>query len=204
MLENIVVLGDKLAEAARKISLEVRIERILCSPALELDGNAYLEGNKYELDNWKSIKDFINNKLRFNDRGENKVYINLNTNDKIILSGSSAGKLAGHYKYGDIYQKTIVHIPAIIKNMKFLEEMLPNKTHTKYNRYSYYITPVKIDGKPYTILSTVGYNDQGIYYYQNIFDGIVKEVFKKAEVAGGKDITFGRLASILGKRAIGT
>jgi hypothetical protein len=177
------------------IDLKERIKRIIHTPSLELDGNAYF-GNYY-LNDWKSIKEFMLNKLRFNDKGEIILYINLDTGNKITVSGSSAGKLAGHYKYGEIYQKTIMHIPKIIENMKFLEEIIPEKGKTKFVKYSYYITGVNIDNESYTILSTVGHNENGIYYYQNVFDGTNQETFKKAKKAGTRDIIYGRLAGIL-------
>jgi len=154
------------------MTLEERINHILCTSCIELAGEAY-EG-KYELDNGKSIKKFILNNLR-------NVYTNFSIGNKITLSHDSAGKLAIQYKDSEAYQKSIVHIPQIIENMQFLEEMKPSKENTKYDKYSYYITPVKIDGEFHTILSTIGHKGQEIYYTQNVFKGTPKEVFTKAK-----------------------
>jgi len=153
------------------VTLGERIDRIFNAGEIELAGEAY-EG-KYELGNMKSIKNFILDKLR-------KVYTNLSTGSKITLSGNSSGKLATRWKNGEAYQKSLAHIPEIIERMQFLEEMPPDKGDASFNKYSYYITPAKIDGEPYTILSTVGHTEQGIYYDQNVFEGTPKEVFAKA------------------------
>ena len=185
--------------SSRELSLEDRVGRIFDSACLELDGEAYV--GKYILNDWKSIEGFINKKLRLNDEGKNILYRNLDTGDKIIISGRSAGKIASHLKYGEIYQKTIIHIPEIIKNMKFLEDMSADSKNAKFPKYSYYITGVNIDETPYTIISTVGHNEYGTYYYHNVFDGIKQDVFKRAELAGAKDTTYGRLANIIKRRS---
>ncbi|MDR2555210.1 MAG: hypothetical protein LBC64_07250 [Fibromonadaceae bacterium] len=61
------------------MTLKERIDRIIHTGEIELAGEAYK--GKYELNNVKSIKDFILGNLR-------KVYTNLNTGDKITLSGN--------------------------------------------------------------------------------------------------------------------
>jgi hypothetical protein len=161
------------------MKLEERIERIISTPELELDGEAYR--GRYEMDNGRSIKEFILVKLRLDEKGANISYINQNMGSEIIISNNSAGKIAGHYKNGEAYQKTIAHIPKIIEKMQFLEEMKADKENAKFDKYSYYITPAKIDGDAYTILSTVGHNRQEIYYDQNIFKGLPKDVFAEAK-----------------------
>ncbi|MDR2579945.1 MAG: hypothetical protein LBC85_03010 [Fibromonadaceae bacterium] len=175
------------------MNLRKRIDRILYAPEIELDGEAYT--NSYKLNDVNSIQKFINEKLRLNDKGKNIAYENLDTGDKIIISNNSAGKLASHFRDGVAYQKTIAHIPQIIENMKFLEEMAPDKENAKYGKYSYYITGVKIDGEPYTILSTVGYNKNGVYYDQNLFKGTSEEVFEQAKKE--TDSKYDRLSEIL-------
>jgi len=176
-----------------KMTLEERIKCIICASEIELEGEAYM--GKYELGNIKSIKDFILKKLR-------KTYTNLATNDKISVSSTSADKLSGHLKDGYIYQKTIAHIPEITRNMQFLERMTPdkgndeNKKKAKFDHYSYYITPIKIDGEQYTVLSTVGQKGQEIYYDQNVFEGTPEETFKEARIS--TDIKYSRLSKILG------
>jgi len=79
--------------------------------------------------------------------------------------------------------------------MQFLEKMPPSKENAKYGKYSYYITRANIDGKPHTILSTIGHNENGIYYDHNIFEGTPKEVFTEAKNAITKK--FYRLKEIL-------
>ena len=179
-------------------NLEARIGRILCIPSLELDGNAYK--GKYELNNRKSITDFIKC-LRLNSKGENVSYANLDTGKKIIISKRSAEKLASHN--GEIYQKTIAHIPKIIENMIFLEEMLSDKPNAKYKNYSYYITQVKIDNESYTILSTVGRYGDEIYYDQNIFKGSTQDVFIEAKNKLNEP-KYSRLNEILHKTKMGS
>jgi hypothetical protein len=154
------------------VTLKERIDRIIHTSEIELAGGAYK--GKYELNNVKSIKNFILDELR-------KVYTNLNTGDKITISHNSAGKLARHYKDGEAYQKSLAHIPEIIENMQFLEEMPSDKENPKFDSYSYYITPANIDGQPYTIFSTVGRKRQKIYYDHNVFKGTPEEVFVKAK-----------------------
>ncbi|MDR2594712.1 MAG: hypothetical protein LBC87_08085 [Fibromonadaceae bacterium] len=169
------------------MTLEERIDRIVHTSEIELVGEAY-EG-KYELNNGKSIKKFILDELR-------KIYTNPNTGNKITLSHDSAGKLAIQYKDSEAYQKSIAHIPQIIENMQFLEEMKPSKENSKYDKYSYYITPVNIDGQSHTILSTVGHKGQEIYYSQNVFKGTPEEVFAKAKNEMN-DTKYSRLNKIL-------
>jgi len=154
------------------MTLEERIERIVCAGEIELAGEAY--AGMYELNDVKSIKKFILDNLR-------KIYINLSVGNKITLSHNSAGKLALHWKDGEAYQKSIVHIPQIIENMQFLEEMRPDKENAGFDNYSYYVTPAKVGGESYTILSTVGRVEQEIYYDHNIFKGRPEEVFAKAK-----------------------
>jgi len=113
------------------VTLEERIDRIIHAGEIELAGEAYR--GKYELNNMKSIKDFILDRLR-------KIHTNLSTGDKITLSHNSAGKLALHWKDGDAYQKSIAHIPQIIENMQFLKEMPPERDDAKYEKYSYYVS----------------------------------------------------------------
>jgi hypothetical protein len=177
----------------KETCLEERIERILCVPNLELDGNAYK--GKYELNNGLSIKNFILNKLRLNEKGENISYTNQSTGSKIIISNNSAGKIALHWKDGETYQKSIAYIPHIIESMQFLEEMKANKENAKYNKYSYYITPVRINGEPCTILSTIGLMENEIYYDQNLFEGTPEEIF--AEAKNSTSEKYSRLNCIL-------
>jgi len=171
------------------MTLEERIERIVCAGEIELAGEAY--AGMYELGNIKSISTFILSKLR-NKEG----YRNNSTGDKIIISKRSAEKLATHYRSGEAYQKSIAHIPEIIEKMQFLEKMPPEGGNTKYKKYSYYITRVNIDSKSHTILSTVGHMGNEIYYDQNVFEGTPEEVFAKAENTRDNS-KYGRLAKIL-------
>jgi len=175
------------------MTLEERIKRIICAGEIELDGEAYR--GKYELNDVKSIKDFILNKLRLGGNGKNKIYINIDTSEKITISREAGGKLASHFGDGEIYQKSIIHIPQIIERMQFLEKMKPDKKNAKYGKYSYYITVTNIDGKSCTILSTIGHNENGIYYDHNVFEGTPKEVFSEAKNTTTKK--FERLKEIL-------
>jgi len=160
-------------------TLEERIKRIICTREIELDGEAYK--GKYKLNDLNTIKSFILDKLRLDDKRKNRVYVNLSTGNKITISHDSAGKLAIQYKDGEIYQKSLVHIPQIINNMQFLEEMPADGTNAKYSKYSYYITGVNLDGESHTILSIVGHSENGIYYDQNVFRGTPEEVFAKSK-----------------------
>jgi hypothetical protein len=161
------------------IILEERIERISRTKELELDGEAYV--GKYELNNFDSIDNFISKKLRLDERGKNIPYMNQNTGNEFILSGKSSGKLAKHWKDGEAYQKSLVHIPEIIEKMQFLDMMPADKERSKFKEYSYYIIPAKIDGETYTIFSTVGHAENCVYYDQNVFNGTPKEVFARAK-----------------------
>jgi len=173
--------------------LEERIKRIIETSEIELDGEAYI--GKYELNSAKSIRDFVLKKLR-------NTYTNVVTNNKISVSGSTAEKLASHWKDGEAYQKSLAHIPQIIERMLFLEEMSPEGDNAKYHKYSYYITPVRINGKQYTILSTVGRTDKEIYYDQNVFEGTPEKVLAKAKTEVS-DAKFSRLNAILNKNRNG-
>jgi hypothetical protein len=169
--------------------LEERIERILCAPELELDGNAYM--GKYKLNNGKSIKNFILDNLR-------NIYVNLDTDAKIKVSKQSSKKLLNRYQDGEVYRKTIVHIPKIIEQMQFLDEAVPSKVNPNFDKYSYYITQVKMDYESYSILSTVGYKWNELYYDQNVFKGKAQEVFAKA-INEVSDPKYSRLNEILKK-----
>jgi len=170
------------------VTLEERIDRIIHTSEIELVGEAYK--GKYELNDGKSIKKFILDKIR-------KVYTNIRTGSKISVSKQSAQELLRHIKDDEAYQKSLAHIPEIIENMQFLEEMPPDKDveNPKFSNYSYYITPVNIDGKPHTILSTVGRVDQEIYYDQNVFKGTPKQTFTKAKTTD--NAKYSRLKEIL-------
>jgi len=173
------------------MTLEERMKRIVCAEEIELDGKAYI--GKYELNSAKSIKEFILGKLRIN-------YTNISAGSNITISHNSAGKLAGHG--GETYKKTLVHIPQIIEKMLFLEEMRADKENASFEKYFYYVTPLNIDGKSYTLLSTVGFKGREIYYDQNIFEGTPEKVFKsiKKEIeAGVCNSQYSRLAKILQK-----
>jgi hypothetical protein len=167
-----------------------RLAAILESEPVELDGEAYV-GN-YKLNDVSSIRNFIDCEFRF------KVYENSDTGEKVIISRNSVGKLAGHFRDGEAYQKSIVHIPKIIENMKFLKEMPMDKKNPKWKKYSYYIIGVKICGEPYTILSVIGHNDKSIYYDQTVFDGALRETFSNAKKISVEDEKYSRLAKILG------
>jgi hypothetical protein len=168
----------------KKASFEERIKRILLMPELEMDGNAYM--GKYELNNRKSITQFILDELR-------KAYTNLATGDNIQVSGKSADKLATHC--GEAYQKSIAHIPEIIEKMQYLDKKPADKTDAHFKEYSYYITPAKIDRETYTILSTVGYSGKEIYYDQNMFIGTPEKVFEEARNSTANK--YSRLSEIL-------
>ena len=168
----------------KDISLEERIERIIHTPKLELDGNAYKD--KYDLNNENSIKKYLI--INFRDN-----IINEDTGSKIRISNASAGKLAGHK--GEIYRKSLAYISEIIKHMKFLYETAPEKPNSSYQKYSYYITEASIDGNPYTILSTVGKQNNEFYYDQNLFEGTNTAVFNAAR--NSTDNKYSRLNKIL-------
>jgi len=170
------------------MTLEERINRIICASEVELAGEAY-EG-KYELNNGKSIKEFILGKFR----GKIK---NLDTGNDITISKQSAQKITSHFRDGYTYQKIIAYVPQIVENMQFLAEMKPEKNNAKFSNYSYYITRVNIDGESHTILSTVGSVEQEIYYDQNVFKGTPEEVFMKAKSSIADDVKYSRLAEIL-------
>jgi len=133
--------------------------------------------------------------LRGNENNR-KIYTNLSTSDKIVLSHDSAGKLAG--RGGEAHRKVLAHIPEIIKNMLFLEEMGADKEDARFDNYSYYITPINMDGKSYTILSTIGCKKQKIYYDQNTFEGTPEIVFNTVGNAreAGNNSQYSRLEKI--------
>jgi hypothetical protein len=178
-----------MKKPSKEMKLEERIECVLCAQELELDGNAYR--GKYELNNGKSIKNFILDNLR-------NIYINLDTNAKIKVSRETAKKLIYHFKDDEDYQKTIAHIPKIIKKMQFLEEMKPDKEDANFDNYSYYITKARLDSESYTIFSVVGCVWNELYYDQNVFKGTAREVFAKA-INEANNTKYSRLNAILQK-----
>jgi hypothetical protein len=185
-------LDSKQQELAKKM------RSITETPAIELDGSAH--NSQYDLNDLLSIKSFIRDKLRFAERDENggrekMVYTNLDTGREITIGKDSAGKLALHDGGGEIYKKSIAHIPKIIENMKSLAEMPADKAGAKYSKYSYFITNIKIDGNHYTVLSTVGRGRTETYYDQNVFSGTPQEVFRKAKYA--TDSKYERIKKIL-------
>jgi hypothetical protein len=182
----------ELAEEARFASLEGRVGRILDVSEIELDGEAYKDFYKLDKD---SIKRFILDKLRGKIR-------NIDTGEYITISKQSVLKLASHFKDGEAYQKTIAHIPQIIENMKFLERMLAEKENARFDNYSYYITGISMDGKSYTVLSTVASKGESVYYDQNVFEGARQEVFDVAKST--TDSKYDRLSKILKEGSGGT
>ena len=182
--------SDAIYGDSRKISLEERIDRILYTGEIPLDGNAYKGNEGFELGKWKSIRAFID-RLRLNANGKNAVYENLDTGDKIIISRESAGKITQHWKDGEIYQKTLAHIPEIIRNMKLLDEAKNNGIN-----YSYFVTPIELDGNPHTVFSTVRRENNSVYYDHNVFEGAVGDVFAKAKTETS-DPKYSRLHDIL-------
>jgi len=173
---------------SKEMNLRERIDHITNASEIELAGEAYK--GKYELNDGKSIKKFILDKLH-------KIYTNTSTGKKINVSRQSARELLRHIKDDETYQKSLAHIPQIIENMQFLEEMKPDKdvVNPKFNKYSYYITPVNIDGKSHTILSTIGYKGEEIYYDQNVFKGTLEQTFTKARTTD--NAKYSRLKEIL-------
>jgi hypothetical protein len=184
--------------APEQLKVVERIKSITTALVIELDGNAY--NGQYELNDLLSIKSFIRDKLRFAGRNKNgerekKIYKNLDTGREITIGKDSAGKLALHDGGGEAYKKSIAHIPEIIEKMKLLAEMPADKAGAKYSRYSYFITNTRIDGTPYTILSTVGHSRTETYYDQNVFSGTPQEVFRNASNAA--DSKYERVKKIL-------
>jgi hypothetical protein len=185
-------------EPSKEIRLEERIERILRAKELELDGEAYV--GKYELNDRKSIMDFLK-KISKNNEDRHIVYKNPFTAEEIIISGKSIKKLIDSSLHeGELFKKSLAHIPQIIENMQFLENTSTEKQSGKkgYDNYSYYVTQTKIDGMPYTILSTIGRNENSVYYDQNVFKGTPKEVFANA-INGTNNPKYSRLIEILQK-----
>jgi hypothetical protein len=176
-----------VGKPSKEMKLEERIECVLCTQELELDGNAYM--GKYEL-NRDSIKRFILDSLRIRKQ-------NQETGDVISLNRESAKELVKHDLSNEYYSKTLAHIPEIIEKMHFLEEMKPDKKTSHFDKYSYYITGVNIDGKPYTILSVIGHKGVKIYYDQNVFEGTKREVFNIAKQELPDNNKYGRLSKIL-------
>jgi hypothetical protein len=179
-----------MRKPSKEMKLEERIECVLCAQELELDGNAYL--GKYELNDIKSIREFIKGKFK-------NTYENQDTGAKIVVSKTSAKKLAGRaIPDGECLQRTLVHIPRIIEQMQFLEKLPPDKADPNFSEYSYYIVKANIDGESHTILSVVGYKGNEIYYDQNMFKGTAQEVFEKA-INTTDDPKYSRLNEILRK-----
>jgi hypothetical protein len=191
-IRDISVDSGKLTQEQRD-AIE-RVRSIIEMPVVELDGNAYQ--GRYNLDEPLSIKNFVLKTLRFNDKGERATYTNLDTGRQITIGRGSAGKLAGGMGADDAHKRVIVHIPQIIKTMTLFGETSAEKPCSKFSRYSYYITNIKIDCDPYTILSTVGYNRTETYYDLNVLPGTPREVFRNAK--GTTDPKYRRVNGILG------
>ena len=155
----------------RQASLEERINLILHTPELELDGNAYI--GKYELGNWKSVESWMKENLL------RKKFLNHDTGESLQITTKGMDKLIHHSKNDDAYKKSICHIPAIIENMKFFEKEGNEKLNGKFDSYEYFLTPVKIDGNDYTILSIVGKNKEGFYYDQSVMEGKARDLINK-------------------------
>jgi len=169
----------------RDLAPEDRMANIIEAMPLELDGNAYK--GKFELDTKK--KESVWNWLK--DKLQGKNFKNENTGSKITLSRNGLKELISFIKNDVTYIKSLAHIPEIIKNMRYVETM-SNTKDDGYPNFDYYITPAKMDGKNYTILSEVGKNANGeYYYYQNVFNGTPKEVIEKV-----RDLPTRTLASV--------
>jgi hypothetical protein len=152
-------------------NLEECMDCILKMPEVELDGEAYK--GKYELGNWKSIENWMNANLK------GRAYANISTGENISISAKGVDKIV-HHANDEAYQKNVIYIPQIIEGMEFLASESNEHVKKGYYRYDYFITPVKMDGKEYTILSIVGITGKNSYYYdQVVMEGNIKYLIGK-------------------------
>ena len=96
---------------------------------------------------------------------------NKHTNEQIKLSSKGIDKLLHRATTnGEVYKKSLAHLPEIIENMVYISSE-PNRNETKkgFNEYRRYLTRIKMDGKDYTVLSIVGKSKEGFYYDQQLF-----------------------------------
>ena len=129
---------------------------------LELNSEAYK--GKFELNKWKSIEDYLKSMKQLEMR-------NKHTNEQIKLSSKGIDKLLHRASTnGEVYKKSLAHLPEIIENMVYISSE-PNRNEIKkgFNEYRRYLTRIKMDGKDYTILSIVGKSKEGFYYDQQLF-----------------------------------
>jgi hypothetical protein len=141
---------------------------------IELNGEAYK--GKFELNNWKSIENYLKSIKQLE-------MCNKYTKEQIKLSGKGIDKLLHRAACnGEVYKKSLAHLPEIIKNMVYISsEANRNETKKGFNEYKRYLTEIKMNGKDYTVLSIVGKNQEGFYYDQQLFPYSKNEFLKERE-----------------------
>jgi hypothetical protein len=95
-LRTYILVFNRLKSRKLKIYYRSFASSLLNLKLLELkmDGNAYKW--KYELDDLKSIKEFIFDKLRLNKKEQDVPYTNQSTGNVITITRDSAKEIAGH------------------------------------------------------------------------------------------------------------
>ena len=137
-----------------------RIEKLRNSEPIVVEYNG-----EYEL-NRKSAKDWA----KKNIRGE---YVNLDTQDKVAVSGVGIDEVLSHGEREEEHLKSIIAIPQMIKNSIFIEERGKEHENSRYERYKYYVCGLKIDGVDYTAKIVIGVKN-GISYYDHQLTRIEK------------------------------
>jgi hypothetical protein len=148
-----------------------RILAFLETPDIDLEGDAWV--GKYELER-NSIKRYILDNFRLS-------YTNKDTGKEIRFIRDSAKKLTQHSMEDDVYKKSIIHIPTIVENMRFIVEMPadPTDPNPHFAHYRYHLLGFRMDGASWTLLSTVGVKNGGVYYDQTLFHESKLELVKK-------------------------
>ena len=136
------------------------LEKLKNAKPVEVGADDYK--GKYEL-NAKSAYGYVMDTLR---KG-NPYYI-ADTDEYVEISQVSAKKITSHDRFNEVYLKTFVAIPDMIKNAIYLGEEFNTKQNGKWDKYRYYACGLKIDGTDYTVRLTIGVKGEKKYYDQSL------------------------------------
>jgi hypothetical protein len=160
---------QEIAEAKRQMDIVKIVEKIQQSEKLALPENAYL--NNYEL-NPVSTLGYAKKSLR------KQIVQTAYSGDRFYIGTDGLDKVTHHRNPDDIHLKSIIHIPAIIRDSILLSEQNPSKPDKKFTSYKYGITSIKMDKKEYLIKTTFGTKDGKRWEY---YDHVLSEVKKKPD-----------------------
>lgn len=142
-----------------------RIKKLLQAETIELNWNT--EAPPYSLDP-NSAEEYIHQNY------QGKEFVNEDTGNFYTLGKTGRQKLLSHSRNNEAYLKSLFFLPEIIRKSIFITEEEARKNNSKYSRYRYYVSGIKLDGIDYTAKSVFGLNSNGTWVYDQELSEIEK------------------------------